>query len=97
MGSGITGKMCILQVYIMEISTFWDITSVAFQWITQRYVQEERTLHNNRCENSTNVQNSSIESFGVDIQRCGKVTVSLNCRPRVVSVIKLFPAIILQQ
>jgi hypothetical protein len=26
-------------------------TSVAFQWTTQRYIPEDRTLHNHRCEN----------------------------------------------
>jgi hypothetical protein len=34
----------------MEATNFSE-TSVDFQWTTRRYIAEDRTLHNHRCEN----------------------------------------------
>jgi hypothetical protein len=34
----------------MEV-TFSSETSVDFQWTTRRYIPEDRSVHNHRCEN----------------------------------------------
>jgi hypothetical protein len=64
-------------------ATYFSETSVDFQRITRRYIPEDRTLHNHRCENLRSyikpsasylliILSSTIYVYGLDTDRDAK-------------------------